>query len=462
MPEDVKSRAAEAFESAVAGSLKFVPRQAALLLAVSGGADSCAMLAAVARLRDGFGYFLHCAHVLHGIRPPAEGEADVVAIKTICERFSIPFSVLAVPAGAVAERARTTGKGLEDSARYFRRRALLGEAERLGAERILIGHTKDDLLETTLMRFLRGVGPSGLAAIPMEKGLILRPLLRLSRGDVLAYNEALGIAFHEDSTNADTRYTRNRIRRHLIPLLNRDFPGWKTAVEALATTQASVARYLCAQAGGQIIWRSSKKGGAVLETDAALFYAADTVIRAEAVYQAVDAVLRAASVQTNDVSPDALVPAEREPTRKAVESFASGAVNAQNLGSTRVFRREGAVVVESLIRKDAERSASFLLTEQGRFVLAGLDFCVEGKVSDKSVSIVLPLIIRTPQNFERSRLRSSFPSLRSGADVRFIVEDRFGFAAVLFEADDGHVKLLSEMRKSRTTGYAETVFFSIL
>ncbi|MDR1211391.1 MAG: tRNA lysidine(34) synthetase TilS, partial [Spirochaetaceae bacterium] len=173
------------FESELARNLGVWPRGTVFLAAVSGGADSTAMLAGLSSLREDRGFALRCIHVNHGIRSPKENSFDEEAVRSLCGIFHLPCTVARVRQGLIARKAGFWGEGLEAAARKFRHAALRREALRHGAARVLIAHTRDDSLEKVLMAMLRGGGPSALAGMPPEKGRILRPLITLTRSQVL-------------------------------------------------------------------------------------------------------------------------------------------------------------------------------------------------------------------------------------------------------------------------------------
>jgi tRNA(Ile)-lysidine synthase len=244
---------AGSFEAGVLKGLGAMSGGMTLLAAVSGGADSSAMLVALSRLREAGGFTLRVAHVEHGIRPAGESRGDARAVEALCTGLGLPCRVLSVPAGAVARYALRRGTGIEAAARRFRYRLLWKEALRCGAGALVTAHTGDDSLELCLMRILRGSGPAGLRRMPGRRdfagfsrgpGLILRPLLAFSRADVEAYLRGQGIPWCNDATNADERFLRNRIRLSLVPLLNEKFPGWKGGLEALGDTQALAADFI--------------------------------------------------------------------------------------------------------------------------------------------------------------------------------------------------------------------------
>ncbi|MDR1858490.1 MAG: tRNA lysidine(34) synthetase TilS [Treponema sp.] len=277
------------FESAVAKALKDCPPGTVCLAAVSGGADSVAMLVALAGIRgmgngewgsgiggQGAAFDLRCIHVEHGIRPEAESRGDADFVRGLCEKLRVPCRVVSVPPGKIVAMAKKRGLGIEAAARLYRRRAFFREAARLdearldaaGSEaassapaRVLTAHTADDALETTLMRILRGAGPSGLAAMPASRGRLLRPLLALSRRDVLRYLAEKNISWREDSTNTDTAFLRNRIRHRLIPLLNETFPQWHGALASLAETQFLAANFIEHEARQRVTWEWGSENG---------------------------------------------------------------------------------------------------------------------------------------------------------------------------------------------------------
>lgn len=282
------------FEAVAASSLEQWPAGTVFLAAVSGGADSTAMLAALTAVerkekREKKEKKLHCLHIDHGIRSLEETRGDAQAVRDLCKTLRIPCRIISIPAGKIAETARASGLGIEGTARIFRHRALNREARRIGAARILVAHTRDDLLETVLMRLLRGSGPAGLAAMPRERGQVLRPLLTLNRSDVIAYLKTRGIPFRTDSTNEDIHYLRNRIRHKLVPCLDDFFPYWRKTVFAMAETQRLTAEFLSAEAQRQVLWEEREdREGISLRTSEASFFSQPPLIREEALFQAAD------------------------------------------------------------------------------------------------------------------------------------------------------------------------------
>jgi tRNA(Ile)-lysidine synthase len=206
-----------------------VPPGSTLLVAVSGGPDSMALLHVMAILRaragdgrhrghgvrptrgasGGFGLFAH--GVDHGLRPEAESELDVAA--AFSRDLDVPFSrskVMVEPGGNLQARAR--------AARWA---SLRTAASRVGAARIATGHHADDRAETLIMRLLRGTGTKGLAVLPPLEGDRIRPLYRARRSDIDAHVARHRIPFALDPSNNMPRFLRTRVRRELIPQLIR-------------------------------------------------------------------------------------------------------------------------------------------------------------------------------------------------------------------------------------------------
>ncbi|MDR0456350.1 MAG: tRNA lysidine(34) synthetase TilS [Treponema sp.] len=361
-----------AFEDTVAAALVNCPPGAVLLAAVSGGADSTAMLAALAAVRDrGLAlnqtasgkpaFSLRCIHIEHGIRPPAESRGDAEFVRSLCKKFRIPCRIVSIALGKVAATAKERGIGIEAAARLYRRRAWFREVRRIKdrgfsalpmtllAVRVLTAHTADDMLETALMRILRGAGPSGLAAMPARRGRLLRPLITLYRFDVLNYLIDRNIAWREDSTNAETKFLRNRIRHCLIPQLNEHFPQWRTTLTALAETQSLSAEFIGDEASRRICWQSSAPHS--LCTNAEFFYAQPAIIREEALFQGIDRLL---SDSQTALSGNKRTEVRRVNIRRMnIRHFSGGKITAVDLGLLDL-RRKGENIVIS-VKKNRSR-----------------------------------------------------------------------------------------------------------
>jgi tRNA(Ile)-lysidine synthase len=228
-------------------------------VAVSGGADSTALLLALVEVnaeKKGLGIALSAAHVHHGLRG-AEADGDEAFVRALCERLGVPLMVFRVDTAArqLAER-----EGMEEAARELRYAALRG----LEVDAIATAHTLDDQAETVVMKLLRGAWTEGLGGISPEvqglgnshpreprrlagdpvrdkglgKGRLVRPLLGVRRAEVEAFLRSREQSWRDDASNLDVSLMRNRVRRELMPLLR----GFNPGIDALLARTAVIAR----------------------------------------------------------------------------------------------------------------------------------------------------------------------------------------------------------------------------
>jgi tRNA(Ile)-lysidine synthase len=188
-------------------------------VAVSGGADSVALLRLLENLRDALGISLLVVHFDHMLRG-AESDAHAQFVAELARARGLEFIVAREDVAAAAARHRWN---LEDAARRLRYAFFERVASEGRATRIAVAHTADDQAETVLAHVFRGTGPAGLAGIYPLTGAVVRPLLRTRRQDLRRYLEGLGQPWCEDSTNRDLSRQRARIREQLLPVLERDF-----------------------------------------------------------------------------------------------------------------------------------------------------------------------------------------------------------------------------------------------
>lgn len=198
-------------------------RGARLLVAFSGGADSTALLHALAVGLKEWELRLVAAHLHHGIRG-AEADADAEFAQLTAWRLGVPCVIKRVD---VRARAVRTGESLEMAARSARLEFFREVVQSHGAEAVAVGHTLDDAAETFLLKLLRGsslAGLGGLAPVSVVEGIrLVRPLIEIGRQEIESFLRAHCICWREDSTNRDLSILRNRVRQVLLPLLERDF-----------------------------------------------------------------------------------------------------------------------------------------------------------------------------------------------------------------------------------------------
>ncbi len=189
-----------------------------VVVAISGGPDSVALLKVMEMISDEYGLTLTAAHINHGLRK--ESDQDEQFVRRISEEAGIKFECRKVDIGS---QRKGTGKSIEEISRDVRYRFLNDVAKMHHAGKIALGHHLNDQVETVLMNFLRGSGAEGLKGMLPKRGLFIRPLLRISRKEIHGFLEARNIPFMTDTSNAESLYLRNRIRHLLIPELKAKF-----------------------------------------------------------------------------------------------------------------------------------------------------------------------------------------------------------------------------------------------
>ena len=193
---------------------------AKVMVSVSGGADSMALLSVLHRLQSTYRLTLTVAHVNHQLRSD-EAIRDALFVERHADKLGLPFHKVDVDVKALKRR---TGLSPQHAARQLRHDALQSLSRSLAATHIALGHTADDQAETLLMRLLRGGGPAGLAGVPAKRMPFIRPLLGVHRDFILEFLRTTGVPWVDDSSNTNRSYLRNRIRLDLIPTLREYHP----------------------------------------------------------------------------------------------------------------------------------------------------------------------------------------------------------------------------------------------
>lgn len=189
-----------------------------VLVAVSGGADSTALLHILLNLRDRHNISLHVAHLNHNLRG-AESDGDAGFVQETAKNLGLPVCVETLH----KDRLKQRGRAKQDLAREVRYDFLQRVATQAGCTKIATAHTADDTAETVLMALIRGGGTQSLGGIPPVRDNIIRPLLCLDRAEITEFLTDSGLAWREDSSNKKTDYLRNKIRLELIPYLRGHF-----------------------------------------------------------------------------------------------------------------------------------------------------------------------------------------------------------------------------------------------
>jgi tRNA(Ile)-lysidine synthase len=211
-----------------------------LVVAVSGGADSVCLLHILVQRRKELGVELHVAHLNHQLRG-AESDSDAGYVSELSRRLGVPATIERRDVTAYREQK---GISLEEAARELRYSFLAELAGGIGASKVVVGHTRDDHVETVLLHLLRGTGTAGLCGLQPRSVLpygehsrqleVIRPLLELSRQETLDYCQRYSLAPRSDSSNVSTAFLRNRVRLELLPVLRSYNPGIDKALLRLA------------------------------------------------------------------------------------------------------------------------------------------------------------------------------------------------------------------------------------
>ena len=266
--------------------------EAPVILMVSGGADSMALLHMAATepldLGDGAGLAriakerLHVLHVNHLLRGD-DADADQRFVQETCNSLGVPCTVLRVD---VAKLAQERDGNVEDVGRRVRYDAARELAQKLCIEqgvsrqkaKILTAHTADDRAETFMMNVMRGSGMSGLASIPRHRGLIYRPLLNYTHDQLKDWLKARGLDWHEDATNTDTHYLRAYMRHNVLPLLKARNPMLVQTVCKIADLMTDEDDYLEGKAARKLRQITLRKSESSLVLDALKLSSTDVVI----------------------------------------------------------------------------------------------------------------------------------------------------------------------------------------
>jgi tRNA(Ile)-lysidine synthetase-like protein len=210
-----------------------------VLVAVSGGPDSTALLVAACEL----GHEVVAAHFDHALQPASGLAAEHVAV--LCAGLGVE--------AVIERRRRPLPRGsVQAAARALRYEFLERARSQAGAQVVALAHTADDVVEGAVLHLLRGCGLAGLRGMPSSRGVFVRPMLGVWRRDVLDFLDRRGIVALQDPANVDTRYARVRVRRELLPALERDLPGIGRRFYAVASRAAAMHESIDAAAAGAL------------------------------------------------------------------------------------------------------------------------------------------------------------------------------------------------------------------
>lgn len=199
-------------------------------VAVSGGADSVALLMLLNNLKNELGISLYVVHVNHHIRG-LEGDQDMLFVESFAKQIGVKAETIHVDAVKYSKDNKYT---LEQGARILRYKEIYRLMEEKSLTKLALAHHKNDQAETVLMHLFRGSGLSGLVGMEMSNGKIIRPLLEFEKNELEDYLLGKNIGWQEDSTNKETKYTRNYIRREILPRVEEVYSGATSNIARLS------------------------------------------------------------------------------------------------------------------------------------------------------------------------------------------------------------------------------------
>lgn len=215
-----------------------------ILVGVSGGPDSVCLLYLLNSIKKKFNLCLHIAHLDHGLRK--DSNEDRLFIEKLAKKLNLPCTSEKIPVKKINQ------KSLEETAREVRYNFFFKVAKKYSLNKIAVGHNLDDQAETILMRIIRGTGLEGMSAISPKKQIhafmIIRPLIEIKRKDIEKYLRQIKVIPKQDYTNKDIKFFRNRVRKNLLPALEKYNPNIKDTLANLAQTLSLDFDYLNNQA----------------------------------------------------------------------------------------------------------------------------------------------------------------------------------------------------------------------
>jgi tRNA(Ile)-lysidine synthase len=427
--------------------LRLSKEEPRLLAAVSGGADSVAMLHALVRLRNvslesGVALYprfsLYCVHVNHNLRgEESRGDAEFVA--ALCKQWDVPCRIETVEEGSIEKKAKDSNCGIEAAAREARHIIFQTTASFYNADKILIAHNRDDLLENILIRILRGSGPAGLAPLQAESGNILRPLLSLSRVEILAFLTLNNIIYRVDSSNNDERFFRNKVRRRLTPLLDSYFPSWEKNLFQFAETQRLVSDYLKDSAHIKINGGIKTHNTITIEN----FSTIAPVLQEEIIFNALNSFENSKKNSDSLFEPDTIIEKQIIPRRDSLRRALQQKKDADLGGASIQFFKDSVIIriKEPLI---TEENYSLLIEHEGVYHYKNIKLECYNNIPDKNnfFSATLPLVLYTADNNDfimiddKKYSAETYKKKYNAHNALVSARDAGGIAAFILASDD--------------------------
>jgi tRNA(Ile)-lysidine synthase len=264
---------------------KEIKPESSILVGVSGGPDSVALLSVLARLEERCGFRLGCCHIDHGIRPASSSRKEAELVRSLASRFCLPLYIRTIEKNVLKNRAKAEGRSLEEVARTERYVLFNEVLETEGYEYLALGHHRDDQEETVIMRFFQGSGPNGLAGIPDMRNNIIRPLLSLTRDAILDYVDEEKLPYSIDESNMENEFLRNRVRNNIIPHIKENIPTYRAGIATLSEKMGRIGEFISRESDTRIPW---KEEGSRFCVSKKKFTQQPGVLRVESVYNRIN------------------------------------------------------------------------------------------------------------------------------------------------------------------------------
>lgn len=400
------------FEAAGCSCQEIFSPQRKIGFGVSGGADSMAMLYGAVLLRrtifgDGGAEFV-VVSINHNIRPKEESLADCLFVREFCKKLSkVEFVLMELEPGKAEETARLRGRGMEEAARFLRYRSFQSVIGDKGIDFFCLAHNQNDQLETLLLKFLQGSADGNAQGIPVVRERYLRPLLNISRKDIERFLSLEGVDFQRDKTNESNDYLRNRCRNILVPLLDKEFPGWNKAVLSGAKKKQADNDFIVS-ALPKGFWKPIGEG--ILCADWNSFCALHPALRRRVLFQGL-----------NGFGLEQRIPFHLlEPLISWKEASPQGSVF--SLGRAEVAVQKELIVIRRPAGQVAEEGFSLLVEKPGTYSVSGQEITIEaqGECSSSAGQEVwlngekftAPIVIRNPQPGDKALFRGRVRSVQ--------------------------------------------------
>ncbi len=255
-----------------------------ILIGLSGGPDSVCLLLALHTLKEELNLKLHAIYIDHGLRPQ-ETPGEIEFCRKLCDGLSISFITKAID---VKTHAKEHGMNKQEAARELRYKMFDDVSAELKVDRIALGHTADDQIETFFMRFFRGSGPGGLSGIPPVRGRIIRPLIEVERKEIEEFLDEQKQDYIVDSSNLKEDYFRNRLRLSFLPEIKRINPGIVRTVSRTMEILREEERYFAIQVTKTLMKLICRKSDLRIELFLTPMESMDKVILRRVLRRAID------------------------------------------------------------------------------------------------------------------------------------------------------------------------------